>query len=363
MEISKRFTGVYLNKKSNGDISYYITYRDANEKFKRVKIGDKSKGITEVYCNQKRNEVINQVRLGYDPLAKKKKKKIIILDDVAKLYFEQSFQNKDNAKTKSKYLSKLQKRFGHKDIQEITADEILDYQATLLDNGLSASTINFDISFLGTLYNVAIEEKLFQGVSPTKSKKVKKLKNDNQRERYLTTEEIHLIYELIQDDNIKNFVDLSLSTGGRLETILNIKVKDIDFSNGLITLKDLKNNSTYGGFLQNKVINSLKSQLDDVKPNTYVIGFKDTKYATRTLQRKLQNILNSLFNKDLDTKDAKNRVVIHSLRHTFASHLAINGTPIFTIQKLMNHQDIEMTLRYAKLSPDSGKNFVNELYR
>lgn len=39
--------------------------------------------------------------------------------------------------------------------------------------------------------------------------------------------------------------------------------------------------------------------------------------------------------------------------HTFASYLAINGTPIFTIKELMNHKDIEQTMRYAKLSPDS----------
>jgi len=56
-------------------------------------------------------------------------------------------------------------------------------------------------------------------------------------------------------------------------------------------------------------------------------------------------------------------VVIHTLRHTFASQLAINGTPIFTIQKLMNHSNINMTLRYAKLSPDSGRDFVNDLYK
>jgi integrase len=57
----------------------------------------------------------------------------------------------------------------------------------------------------------------------------------------------------------------------------------------------------------------------------------------------------------------KNKVVIHTLRHTFASHLAINETPIFTIQKLMNHKDIKMTLRYAKLSPDSGREAVLKL--
>ncbi|MDO8454946.1 MAG: tyrosine-type recombinase/integrase [Sulfurimonas sp.] len=59
--------------------------------------------------------------------------------------------------------------------------------------------------------------------------------------------------------------------------------------------------------------------------------------------------------------DRKNRVVVHSLRHTFASHLAINETPILTIQKLMNHQDIKSTMRYAKLSSDSGRNSVKNL--
>ena len=62
-----------------------------------------------------------------------------------------------------------------------------------------------------------------------------------------------------------------------------------------------------------------------------------------------------------DEDDRKNRVVIHTLRHTFASHLAINGTPIFTIQKLMNHKDIKMTMRYAKLSHDSGREAIVNL--
>lgn len=75
----------------------------------------------------------------------------------------------------------------------------------------------------------------------------------------------------------------------------------------------------------------------------------------------MAKILNDLFNKGLDENDRKNRVIFHTLRHTFASHLAINGTPIFTIQKLMNHKDIKMTLRYAKLSPDSGREAIEKL--
>ena len=54
--------------------------------------------------------------------------------------------------------------------------------------------------------------------------------------------------------------------------------------------------------------------------------------------------------------------MIHTLRHTFASHLAIKGTPILTIKKLMNHSDINHTLRYAKLGSNSGKDIVKKLY-
>ena len=85
------------------------------------------------------------------------------------------------------------------------------------------------------------------------------------------------------------------------------------------------------------------------------------KYLKTTQEVKARTILNDLFNIGIDLEDRKNKVVIHTLRHTFASHLAINGTPIFTIQKLMNHKDIKMTLRYAKLSPDSGREAILNL--
>ena len=87
----------------------------------------------------------------------------------------------------------------------------------------------------------------------------------------------------------------------------------------------------------------------------------DDKLFVSNPERRLRSMLDELFNKDINTNDRKNKVVFHSLRHTFASHLAINGTPIFTIQKLMNHKDIRMTLRYAKLSPDSGRESILSL--
>lgn len=362
---SKRYDGVQLYHKNNKDVSYYIRFRDESNKLKRVKIGDKSQGISEAYCNQKRIEVLNTVRLGEDNpvLTRHKKQKVITLNEVADIYFKQREAHaKDNIKSYQKYTTKLKNKFGNKNIQEITTDKILLYQAELKKLGLAPSTINYTLSFLGTLFNVAIEENLFRKQSPLQSKKIKKLKADNQRERYLTKKEISRLYENLDDKTLKLFVDLALSTGGRLETILNIKVKDINTDNKIITLKDLKNDSTYKGFISSELAIYLDKHMENLSINSFVIGGNNTKIPTRTISRHLKTVMDRLFNQGLDTKDSKNRAVIHTLRHTFASHLAINGTPIFTIQKLMNHKDINMTMRYTKLAPDSGRNFVEELY-
>ena len=62
-----------------------------------------------------------------------------------------------------------------------------------------------------------------------------------------------------------------------------------------------------------------------------------------------------------DVTDQRDKVVAHTLRHTFASWLAMQGEPIITIKNLMGHSSLEMTLRYAHLSPSHERNAVIKL--
>ncbi len=64
---SENFQGVYLNILENGDISYSIMYKDIINKAQRVNIGKASQGVTEEFCFQKRNEIINNITLGGSP--------------------------------------------------------------------------------------------------------------------------------------------------------------------------------------------------------------------------------------------------------------------------------------------------------
>ena len=192
---------------------------------------------------------------------------------------------------------------------------------------------------------------------------ISKLSTNNERERYLTTSEVKELLSHISDFRALLFVKLALSTGGRLQTILHIQKKDIDLLRGSVLLQDLKNNSTYTGFFNGDLNTMIAMHIKNLKSDDYILSGKPTRLSDNAIARTIRPILNKLFNRGLKKDDRKNRVVIHTFRHTFASHLAINGTPIFTIQKLMNHRDIKMTMRYAKLAPDSGMDMVQSLYQ
>jgi site-specific recombinase XerD len=119
-----------------------------------------------------------------------------------------------------------------------------------------------------------------------------------------------------------------------------------------VLIKELKNNNTYTRFLQDELLNKLKEICDKLNVNDYVVDFEKGKKSTsKQIQNCLHLTINEFLNQGLEKDDSKNRTLIH----TFASHLAIKGTPIFTIKELMNNSDIEQTMRYAKLTTDSGK--------
>lgn len=199
---------------------------------------------------------------------------------------------------------------------------------------------------------------LYTGTNPCEGL-IHSKKLNNSRLRYLDKSDVAKLLLAVEGDNeLDVFVRLSLSTGGRLMSIMNIKKKDISQNN--VTIQNFKNGKTYAGYLSDSLFPDRKF-LDGLKPNDFVIGRSAIEYSFRLIQRRLKLILDKLFNVGLEVKDARNRVVVHTLRHSFASLLAISGTPIYEIMKLMNHSSIDTTMQYAKLGPDSGLSAVNNM--
>lgn len=375
---SGKFTGVKYETLDNNDRSYYIVYKIAG-KSKTVHVGKRSEGITEEFCHQKRNEAINRAKFGDDaPVVKYKKKTIATLDELAELYFEdKALHNRNNEKRRKDYNKHFSPLFGQIDITDISSEVIEKWQrdkskeiCEATKRVYASKTINNLINDLSAIINHAISKGKFKGENPIKS--IKRQKVQNERQRYLSIEETKLLMQEIHKHKdgevLELFVILSLSTGGRIKTICNIKVQDIDYTNGIVTLLDFKNGTPYKGFLSKEAMSRCKewSAKNHFKRTDYLISYDGkrlfqedtTNDEVKFISNRLKPILNRLFNKGIDASNAIDRAVIHTLRHTYASQLAISGTPIFTIQKLMNHKDISQTLRYAKLAPDTGKDAV-----
>ncbi len=373
----QKYTGVYQYKLKNGDISYSITYKDKYSKKVWETIGLKSRGITPTFCSKMRTQRINKIILGEDISKTKAGRRKSVDIKTLNMIFEYYIENKDmKEKTRNAYKGIWKKRFekniGEKDINDVTVHEVIELRnkwelsQKTKDTcvGVITSAIRYSKSTCEDFKDIINPLESLKALDKQNLSKAQKREKRNIRDRYLELDEIiELKYALKDDFVLLLAVELMLSTGARISSTLTITKKDVQLSANRIAIIDHKNEGEkYYGFITPTLKNILLEYLPTIKPNTPLISKNGEGIAYSTIAKDLLKILDDLFNEGLDKKDIRNRVVIHTLRHTFASHLAINSTPIFTIQKLMNHKDIEMTMRYAKLSPESGNDAVLGLY-
>jgi len=359
---SKKFPGIYISILKNGDTSYYCGYNDNTGKWRKVKVGMKSHGITETYANNKRIEYINMTRLGEDPLAHKKQKHLLKVNSIADSYFQylEDSGKKDIYNPKNRYNLHIKDYIGNKSVSHLSKSDIISIKTRLLKTRSKATTKHV-ISLISTIINFAItSDNIYFNSANICDGLMEDLKLSNKRIAYLTQDNIVTLLEAIKNDpELDLFTRLSLSTGARLNSVVNLTAKS--FNDGNITVFDFKSQSTYQSFVSSSLLPNMDEILKGLKPNDYVIGGSATMYNPRTIQRRLKKHLDTLFNAGLDVKDAQNRIVVHSLRHTFASLLVIAGTPIYNLMRLMNHASMDMSMRYAHLAPDFGKDAINNL--
>ena len=361
---SKRFSGIQLYHKKNGDVTYYIRYKNLYGKLIREKIGDKSAGITEIYCNKKRNQILNKLRLGEDVETTYSRKHKTKFEEIW-VYFANQKPMKEKRRDELRGVWKnYMKTYFENDV---TVEKILKFRISMKEK-LAARTIDMRVSELGTAFNYwnsIFNDNKFENPVPElrlydrshTSKQDIKARNI-QRDRYLSNDDVkRLKSELIdKNEDIKLFVALSLSTGARIGSILTITKKDIR-GRKVTIINHKTGGGKYLGFLNDEAYNYIQPKLASLNPNGTLFTMD-----IRQIQRGLKTTLDNLFNIGLDTRDTANRVVLHTFRHTFASRLVENGVPIVKVQKLLDHKDINTTMRYSHLAPDSGLDDVLSMW-
>ncbi len=145
---SKKNKGVQYYIKKDGTKSFYVRYRDENNKLQRVKIGCETEGVTEAYCTQKLIEILNAQNKGEQPpkIVKSRLKKIITLDSVADKYFLSKNNATSTHERLSKYNKHISKVLGSHSITNIKKVDLENLKKNIVENKkLSKKTANYDI--------------------------------------------------------------------------------------------------------------------------------------------------------------------------------------------------------------------------
>lgn len=250
-------------------------------------------------------------------------------------------------------------------LNKITKKDINFFVSSLLSSGKSRKTISDVLSLLRTIVNWAIDNDFYTENNPFIGYKFSAPKK--QRERFLTHEEIDILLDRMQQENKNIYLCtyLGLITAGRANTVLNIQKKDINFSEKTITLINFKaKNRKYKIPLDDSSINYLKEITKDLDRNDYLIQPSRKKdYKQRPLYKippKFYEVCDELFNSNIDKQiEPENIVNYHTLRHTVASLMAIEGESIYKIKYILDHSNIEETERYAKLRPNDMDKMIH----
>lgn len=360
--IKTRYSGVHYRIGKDGVKTFYISYKH-NGRLKREKVGVAPK-IDAKFCNALRSETLTNLRLGKSaPIQKNKATKT--LKEVYEEYIEQ-LEARSKKNLKNVYDTHL-KAYDKHDIMTIDADAIRRKKAKEISKRtkrvLSPKTVNNILALLSAILHFALREKYVDEVQPIKKQEVK-----NERQRYLTKDEVNLLYDEIknskvpEEKNLLLFTKIAITTGARIGAIIKIKYKEIDRKKQSVKVWDEKQKvkEQYDAYLTDVIL----EMIPDINSEDTIIAVTNIQQIQLPLQRILDRLFNMVLIKGKEevTKDRVNKVVTHTLRHTFASHLVINGTPLYTVQKLMNHKTISMTARYAKLADDSGAAEVRKVF-
>lgn len=227
-------------------------------------------------------------------------------------------------------------------LSDITPWLIEKYKKERKEKQRSNQTINLELACLKTLFSKAV---IWNKAGGNPVKQVAMLRVNNARVRILDEEEETRLLARCRG-HLHAVVVTALHTGFRRSELLSLRTADVDFARGLLSVQ--------AGYAKNgegravPMTQTLQSVLRDLVQEAEA---SNSSFLFRNCHGEPYRSVRSAFEyavKQAGLIDFH----FHDLRHTFASRLVMAGVDIRTVQELMGHKTIAMTLRYAHLSPD-----------
>jgi integrase/recombinase XerD len=221
----------------------------------------------------------------------------------------------------------------HTPVDLLSVDQIRDYiLQNITTNKHSKSWMNMIISAIKLLFCDVLKREWnrLDLPRPRMDKKVPVI---------LSREEVHRIINSKTNIKHKAILMLTYSGGLRLGEVSSLKIADIDSGRMLIHLKKAKGDKERYTILSAVALDFLRKYYRVYKPKEWLFeGSSRDAISRRTVQE--------VFKQALAKSKVQKDVSIHSLRHSFATHLLEQGVALPIIQQMMGHKSLKTTSGY-----------------
>ncbi|HTH56711.1 MAG TPA: site-specific integrase [Cyclobacteriaceae bacterium] len=242
--------------------------------------------------------------------------------------------------TRKNYLSQFGlflKFFGHGDLLDFTETEIRNYLLYLVEKKkVSRSAQNQAINAIKFFYEVVLkqERKVYYLERPMKERRLPNV---------LSHEEIASLFTVTENIKHRAMLMLIYSAGLRRGELLRMRVSDVDFMRGVVMIKGSKGRKDRQSLLAKKMVPALKEYLEEYNPSYWLFeGVGGGQYGERSISSVLEGARQKA--------GIKKEITLHTLRHSFATHLLESGTATRFIQELLGHESPVTTEIYTHVS-------------
>jgi site-specific recombinase XerD len=225
-------------------------------------------------------------------------------------------------------------KYDYKNLDEPKINEFMRYLVT--ERKVSSSYQNQAINAVKFYYERCLggQRKIYTVDRPREEKKLPVV---------LSTDEVSALLSATTNIKHKAVLMTIYSAGLRISEALNLKISDIDSERMQIRIEQSKGKKDRYTLLSSKLLTLLRQYFKEYKPKIYLFeGSNGEQYAMRSVQQVMKQACLKV--------GITKKVTVHSLRHSFATHLLENGTDLRYIQSLLGHESSKTTEIYTHVT-------------
>ena len=272
------------------------------------------------------------------------------LSEATNLVYKRRYNGEDSATNFLIAMKYNIKAIGNLQVNKITKQHIkklMDYHRFTRKN--SKQVTNTKVGYLKTVLDEMVEDGFIKDVSFPR-----RLKEKKQKVHYLTAdmerELLSWLNCMQRNREAKDIIECLIDLGCRVNELLNLEKRFVDFDNNQINFNDRKNDNAVAVPMTNRVNSILRRYYREVKDFDKVFSLNYSE-------------LNAIWQKartDLGYADKK-FYTLHLCRHTCASRLVQRGCQLLLVKDWLGHEDIKTTMIYAHLAPKALHSIVEVL--